>query len=121
MSDTQELNKEGLDAAIKAGRDAYRRDFCLEYIIEKSIQAWLSYTKATGFEELIAEVKAMAKETGCMQAEIDEQCRLLGMSGEREARHLAEIAELRGLLDEAEKAISVLAKLTAALAEKGGE
>jgi Lar family restriction alleviation protein len=75
--------------------------------------------KATGFEDAIREVKrilpmptlstllddlqsalaAKDAEIATLQAEMDEQCRIIGMSGEAEARHLAEIAELRGLLE----------------------
>lgn len=44
---TQELDKEGLRVAIEAGRNAYHGDFCIEYIVEKAIQAYFSHPKET--------------------------------------------------------------------------
>lgn len=54
---TQELNKEGLEAAIEMGKKYRHDNFPLDYIILKSILAYLNTAKVTGFEERIEELK----------------------------------------------------------------
>ena len=46
--------------------------------------------------------KTLADEVRRLQTDLDEQCRLLGMSGEREAKHLAQIDRLRSALERCE-------------------
>lgn len=52
--------------------------------------------------ELLDVMFCAADELDQLRADLSEQCRLLGMSGEREAKHLAQIDRLRSALERCE-------------------
>lgn len=69
-----------------------RIEFELQQCVENRCRPNLDDIDAAN---LIAEIERL-------RADLSEQCRLLGMSGEREAKHLAQIERLRSALERCE-------------------
>ena len=69
-------------------------------------------------------IEALTAENATLRAELDEQARVNGMGGEREARHLARIAELEAevarLREEANISATMQEKVRSAIAAIGG-
>ncbi len=120
MIDTKELRRLAQDATpwrwyvgtgTYEGRNIYSANaitdsegFTYQPVIataeDNDIQHWdanasfIAAANPAAISELLDRLEAAEKERDALRAELMEQCRLLGMSAEREAKHLAQIAAL---------------------------
>lgn len=95
-------SQERIERAAKAIQDSLPE-------AEKPYSLWYDW-KPQAEAALTADDSHLAAENAELRAEIDEQCRIIGMSGETEARHLTEIEQLRKLLGEAEELLPFMAE-----------
>ena len=80
---------------------------------EMTLQEWVDklpgiHSAHKEFDSLQATIAQQAERIAEMEAEAAENCRIIGMSGEREARHLAVITEQAALIEKCSEFLEFL-------------